>query len=463
MSPERLQGLVQELVDENPFAIRAVLRICEIRFSDQVPTLAVTCEDRPALLVNLDFVKKQCRNDDEVKAVLCHEFLHVLLRHTEQVGAITPAKHLAFDAVINAIIHRSFGVTWSALMSHYYARVGDLRKLLRPMNKQEQAAWDAKRYKKGSDALPGWVHAWASLYEGRMVADDIAELAESLAASASASAEGTRGTPPFELKGTLPTDIKRALLGDHSSIGQRLDPRLAEALSRAMTEMNGSGIWRSPKGRGVGANPYDALFTAKPSAALTRWRREALAVLKRHLTPDRRSRVFESRVQERLLPVLSTGDRRAFLRAHWSPFLPESVWQIEHRQRSGTTQVYLDVSGSMNAEMPELIALLQRLSRYIRRPFWAFSDEVASATIQNGQLVTRTSGGTSMACVLQHVALTRPEAAIVVTDGYIEDLPRELVKRAAGNRLHVLLTRDGSATKLDRAGIAYTQLDRLPK
>ena len=117
----------------------------------------------------------------------------------------------------------------------------------------------------------------------------------------------------------------------------------------------------------------------------------------------------------------------------------------------------------MNAEMPEPIALLQRLSRYIRRPFWAFSDEVASATIQNGQLVTRTSGGTSMACVLQHVALTRPEAAIVVTDGYIEDLPRELVKRAAGNRLHVLLTRDGSATKLERAGIAYTQLDRLPK
>jgi hypothetical protein len=329
------------------------------------------------------------------------------------------------------------------------------------MNKQEQAAWDAKRYKKGNDALPGWVHAWASLYEGRMVADDIAELAESLAASA--STEGTKGTPPFELKGTLPTDIKGALLGDHSSIGQRLDPRLAEALSRAMTEMNGSGIWRSPKGRGVGANPYDALFTAKPSAALTRWRREALAVLKRHLTPDRKSRVFESRVQERLLPVLSTGDRRAFLRAHWSPFLPESVWQIEHRQRSGTTQVYLDVSGSMNAEMPELIALLQRLSRYIRRPFWAFSDEVASATIQNGQLVTRTSGGTSMACVLQHVALTRPEAAIVVTDGYIEDLPRELVKRAAGNRLHVLLTRDGSATKLERAGIAYTQLDRLPK
>jgi hypothetical protein len=245
-------------------------------------------------------------------------------------------------------------------------------------------------------------------------------------------------------------------------MGRRLDPRLAEALARALAEMNGSGIWRNPRAHGVGANPYAALFTAHSSEALARWRREALAVLKRHLTPDPRSRAFEGRAQDRRLPVLSTGDRRAFLRARWSPFLPESVWPIEQPHRSGTAQVYLDVSGSMMPEMPELIALLQRLSRYIRRPFWAFSDQVVPATLQDGQLVTLTSGGTSMASVLQHVAKTRPQAAIVVTDGYIDDLPPELVRRAAGNRLHVLLTRDGSATTLDRAGIAYTQLSRLP-
>jgi hypothetical protein len=264
------------------------------------------------------------------------------------------------------------------------------------------------------------------------------------------------------LNGTLPPDLGGALLGDHSGFGRRLDPRLADALSRAMSEMNGQGIWRSPKGRGVGANSYDALFTAKPSAALARWRSEALALLKRHLTPDRRSRTVESRIQERLLPVLSPGDRRAFLRAQWSPFLPESVWQMERQQRSGTAQVYLDVSGSMRAEMPELIALLQRLSRYIRRPFWAFSDVVAPAMIKNGQLVTRTTGGTSMACVLEHVALTRPEAAIVLTDGYIEALPPEVIRKTAGSRLHVLLTRDGSANELAHTGIPYSQLDRLP-
>jgi hypothetical protein len=460
VSPDRLKGLLQELVDENPFVIRAVLRICEVRFTDKVPTLAVTCEDRPALLVNLDFISENCRNDSEVKAALCHEFLHVLLRHTETIGPITPARHLALDAVINAIIHRSFGPDWSSLMSHYYQGVSDLRKLLRPMNAYEKAMWDKCRLGKGKNSQPSWVHAWASLYEGRLVADDIAELAESFS---SARPKGRWVGGPFALSGVLPADLEAELLGDHSGLGQKLDPRLADALAQAMTEMNGQGIWRNPSARGVGAYPYDALFTARPSDALVRWRRNAMIVLKRHLTPDRKSRPLEGKVQEQLLPVLSTGDRRAFLRARWSPFLPESIWKIERRQPAGTAQIYLDVSGSMSAEMPELVDLLHKLSRYIRRPFWAFSDEVAPAAIQSGRLVTRTSGGTSMACVLKHVALTNPGAAIVVTDGYIEEVPRDLVRKAAGSRLHVLLTRDGSATELARAGIPYTQLERRPQ
>ncbi len=83
-------------------------------FTDSVPTLAVTCEERPRLLVNLTFVSRHCRSDEKVKAVICHEFLHVLLRHTEQRTPLTPARHLAFDAVINAIIHREYGPDASA-------------------------------------------------------------------------------------------------------------------------------------------------------------------------------------------------------------------------------------------------------------------------------------------------------------------------------------------------------------
>ena len=117
MNAYEVRGLLAELIDENPFAIRAVLRILAVEFTETVPTLAVTAEERPRLLINLGFVEQHCRTPEHVKAVLCHEFLHVLLRHTSMQGPLTPARHLALDAVINAIIHRTLGEAYSSLMS----------------------------------------------------------------------------------------------------------------------------------------------------------------------------------------------------------------------------------------------------------------------------------------------------------------------------------------------------------
>lgn len=117
----------------------------------------------------------------------------------------------------------------------------------------------------------------------------------------------------------------------------------------------------------------------------------------------------------------------------------------------------------MNAEMPLIVKLLGRLARYIQRPFWAFSNEVAPAVIQNGRLIADTTGGTSMACVLEHIARTQPPSAVVVTDGYIEQLPRTLVRSIGSTRLHAIVTRDGSAALLEKVRIPFTQLGRIPK
>ena len=67
-----------------------------------------------------------------------------------------------------------------------------------------------------------------------------------------------------------------------------------------------------------------------------------------------------------------------------------------------------------------------------------------------------------MSCVLEHLALTRPASAIVVTDGYIEELDTCLIKDISMVRFHALVTRDGSPSALHRAGITYTQLDEVP-
>ena len=453
MTPKLFDALLQELIDENPFAIRAALRILRVEYTEEISTLAVTCEAQPRLLVNLGFLARHARTEVQAKAVIIHEFLHVLLRHTEGRQSLTPARHLAFDAVINAIIHRQYGTAYSSMMSDYYGASRGLQKLLRPMNEEEKFWFDQNK-----SAAPTWGHAWAGLYEGRLIADDIENLADTLSGFV-LKGQGERVEGPFTLEeGSL--DISD-LIGNHADLGEEAEGELAKALDAALKQMNGHGIWRSPRDRGVGGPLASTLFAADNSPVL-RWQRKTLAVIRKFLTPDRASRARREEPWSYRIPVLSAEDRRAFLRAQWSAFLPEASWDGQRLQQEGTAQVYLDVSGSMDLEMPLIIGLLSRMGRHIRRPFWAFSDAVAPAVIERGVLKTATTGGTSMACVLEHVARTRPDAAIVVTDGYIERLSPALVARASGSRLHVLITRDGNPGLIADAGLSYTQLDGVP-
>ncbi len=41
MTPQRFRTLLAEIVDENPFAIRAVLKILEVEFTEGVPTIVI--------------------------------------------------------------------------------------------------------------------------------------------------------------------------------------------------------------------------------------------------------------------------------------------------------------------------------------------------------------------------------------------------------------------------------------
>ena len=449
MKPHEFHDLYRELIEENPLAVRAVLKILAVEFTTDVPTLAVTCEGRPRLLVNLKFVSEHCRGPAEVKAVVCHEFLHVLLRHTERLTPSTRAEHIAFDAVINAIIHRSMGESASAMMSRYYANEKGVCRLLRPPTKDERskaesARWSRSLPKRGSPRQVS--QAWMGLYNGQLVADDIRELIEDLQSQMQ--------------------QTRLLLIGDHDSDGAGVsaaaDDVLAAALETSLKAMNGSGVFRSPKGRGLGAEAYAAEFR-QADTAVERWRRQTYDVLRRHLVPDPRSAAREHASSDYTLPVLSSGDRRAALRARWSPLLPDARWNTAKPSRAGSAHVYLDVSGSMHAEMPHIVALLGRLSRCIRRPFWAFSTKVAPARIEQGRLIADTTGGTSMACVLEHVACTRPRAAVVVTDGYIEAVSRaDAAAAVASTRLHVIVTRDGTTTPIAAARLPYTQLARFP-
>jgi hypothetical protein len=78
-TPATVRGAESVLIGENPFAIRAVLRILAVAFTEDVPTLAVTREPQPRLPVNLGFLAAHAATEEQAEAVVCHEFLHVLV------------------------------------------------------------------------------------------------------------------------------------------------------------------------------------------------------------------------------------------------------------------------------------------------------------------------------------------------------------------------------------------------
>ena len=49
MNARDFRSIYQELIEENPLAIRAVLKVLHVEFTEAVPTLAVSCDDRPRL------------------------------------------------------------------------------------------------------------------------------------------------------------------------------------------------------------------------------------------------------------------------------------------------------------------------------------------------------------------------------------------------------------------------------
>jgi hypothetical protein len=445
LDEQRFKDILAELVDENPFAIRPALKILGTSFTDTIPTLAVTLGKNPELLVNLEFIQEHCQSDAHVKACITHEFLHVLLGHTEAFTSTTRIANIAFDAVINSIIHRTLGPDYSSFFAQYYASQTGLGRLLRPMKRDELSTLFDAQNSAERDQIPQLALAWAALYKGKLVADDILELAQQMVME--------------ELADLL--EGGRILIGNHDGIGQPLPGLLAEALEECMKQMNGDGIWRSPKGRGVGLSQYEPVF-AKDPRPMEKWKRATFLALKKYLVPNPKSQLKETDATSYRVPVLSPSDRRAFMRAMWSPVLPEADWATSTERPLGNANVYLDVSGSMNSEMPLIIELLWQLRKAVRMPFWAFSTVVNRATIEQGRLVTGTTGGTSMNCVLQHLVETKPQAAVVVTDGYIEEVDRVLLHRLRDVRLGAIVTRDGNPSQLAKAGISYTQLERLP-
>jgi len=426
----QIHFIIQDLIEENPLACSGLFKVSAIEFSNKVDTMAVSIAAKPILYINLDFCRKHLECENDVKAVLLHEFLHVLLLHTEKYSFNSPLLNICLDAIINAIIYRNQGMEYAGFFARFY-KWEKLSFLLRPKC-NEMPLEDE------------WMDIHKRIYEGKYCADDLLELLEYL-------------QQKMKIRGAE----KIVLLGNHDSNRGTVSSEVSEVLDNVLRKMNGVKIWNKSKAICSGINT-DKEYIRVENYLEHKWDTSTFAILKKCLLPDhKRKPVLETGAIAS--PVLTGSDKRSLSKYLWSGIVPFSVHQtdIYHPGPDEKAHVYLDVSGSMKAEIDRLVNLLYHFRKFIKNPIWVFSNDVKEAFFIRNKLEYITSYGTKIEPVFDHMRANKIKRALIVTDGYVERIPGTMLEGIDSKKIQVLISAEGNPTQFEHNKISYKRLDKL--
>jgi hypothetical protein len=425
---------VLDAVPARSYELHALLSLVRVEITRRVPTAAVSCERRPVLLINPDFVEAQCQSDEHLFLLVMHELHHVLLGHTRLFTRPTPAHNLAFDAVINAMLVARFPQqAYTSFFTNLYEAETTALRLLAPPG--DPALEDP--------ALRALHHA---LYESQDVTAQ--EVFDQISRHPASQA----------------IDVTQ-LLGNHDDDPDAwgTDSDASADFIRVVRSIVEN--WPSPKQPVRGRSLADLLAETRlrPRSVDRRVLDTMRAALLGAASRPGARRTLGTGRQRIETPVPDLRDRRATVvrsLGRW-PILNASDVRTKTRT-SGRADVYLDVSGSLDVLLPRLYGALRALRAHVATDVHLFSTVVETVSLERlcaGEV--KSTGGTDLACVLAHVARHRPKKALVITDGYVGKPKAALVRRAeeACHDIRVLLTPGGWREDLD--GIA-SRIDELP-
>ena len=417
-----------ELADDNYLACRALFGISSVEFSDRVPTLAVSLSRSPVLCINKTFIGEYVQTGNDLKGLLLHEFLHVLLNHTRKFSSNNLLLNLALDAIINSIIHRHFGSEYSEIFCRLYKEEG-FELLLRPLYSQIRVF----------NTLNNTMRLLNyEIYRGAMTADDLYELLKA----------------GYEKKISLEGFL---FIGNHCSFGESegrpdsLAAEIAEALR-----------FSSEIGRLFnqydGGNPFDFESRAE-QYHLSNWRKGTLRLLRKCLIAEGKVRVrMEGKV---ILPGYHRGNRRAVALQDTGGILPFSPCAGYNWRPSSEVNVYLDSSSSMTGEFNQLVSLLYSFRRSFNLKILTFSTSLHRAVFQGGKLRYRGTDGTYIICVFDHIRKTNPARSLIITDGYTGSIPDSALEGIDRKNIKCLISPNGQPHFIKEAGIDYYHLKPL--
>ncbi len=330
------------------------------------------------MLYNLAFAEKHLRTPPSLFCLIAHEMCHCVFRHSAHGGG--RLENLGEDALINAFITRAFPITSNdgCLFRHFYGTEG-AQGLLRPESEL---------------ALSRFGPLYHQLYTGRREISS-GEVIQALRVLL----PDPDGIPQIVLIGSHDTreecPASNAIEGMAEDLGRLLDRNEAAGAGGSLVE----------------------LFKKRIASAVAIKR----AVLRRYTTARRLDNFVEPFREQRIgvSPVPISPSKRELIMLH-AGMMPPHVRRpmIAEKTRRRGLAVYLDVSGSVQEHLPNIIGILGRLKDVLTGVF-LFStvvEEIPFKQLLSGRIAT--TFGTSFDCVAESIAARGFERAVIITDGF---------------------------------------------
>ena len=341
---------------------------------------------------NPAFVGQYVTSPADLFTVVTHELMHPMFSHFVYQGG--QLENLGADMVINAAISQVFAQRSGngGLFKRFYKPIG-LEGLLRP----------------GSDMYQSrYARLYSSFYESTT--------------SASLSTGEVIQTLKVLTPGSQVPVI--TLLGGHDGSGTcskaakppTTCPPNQETLSRIAEDLK-----RIAERPGVYTAGYgEALYTFLLEVLKTHMSLKR-ALLERFTTRQKvdrfRRMLTHPRISVSPIPLQPSKRDFVLLAAGMPPLHYHNHAQRVTTQTRGLA-IYLDVSGSVNQHLPEIIGLLRSLRTELKTIF-LFSNKVVEVpfrTLLAGRI--ETTYGTDFNCIAQHILERRFDKAVIITDGH---------------------------------------------
>lgn len=480
-------------------ALELFCNLLHIEESDRVPGAAVVIEKNraPYILINPRFVETVIQHDAWLALLLLHEIFHVLF--SQKLLGNSLAHNIAFDAVINAYLSRRL---LAPVYRGFFEAVNNARDfpgaLLRP-----PVGWpDAPVYPQFK--TPGATGLLKRLYPPR---EDIfstplpttLEVLDILLRSQPPQKQDSQPGQGSDLKGipmpgmmagskddgtpdtSATSDETQAaerdewktpeLLGNHDALNNLSDEQralrdaFADAARQASEDrLSGMATTDGDEDEGYGPGQGFTRRLLKPSNPSANARRRFWKLLQ-YVARQSDFVGDMTRIGDLTLPAVTPGmifnprDRYAYARWQVTGFtLSRQPAVVTARHLPPAATLYLDVSGSMNQVIEEMLALVRpfNVRGYLR--VFEFSTEVSP--VENLHDVGST-GGTDIQCVLEHIVKhTRQIGQIIIlTDGDFSAPEPVLVQqiKRLHKPIHVVLT-DDNRDHLEAFATSFTRL-----